>query len=113
MTTIGKRGPSSFIFEAKYEEVFRSEDVKFFRDELNLTTKEFSVAFVISEKTLISLEKGESKGRDIMRRLELYIRFPRVALFEFRRNAARIHRDKQRFVEQVLSRKIKESEIKT
>jgi HipA-like protein len=107
LTTIGKRGPSSFVFEALIERTFSAEDLKIFRDELNLTTKEFSIGFAIAEKTLISIEEGHSKGRDVMKRLELYIQFPTVALFEFQRNCAQIHRDKRRIVEQVLNQKIK------
>lgn len=108
LTAIGKRGPSSFVFEAKMEPTFHAEDVKVFRDELQLTTKEFSLGFAISEKTLISIEGGRVRGRDVMKRLELYVRFPTVALFEFQRNCAQIHRDKRRLVEQILSLKIKE-----
>jgi len=109
LTTIGKRGPSSFVFESKYESIFNAEDVKAFREELHLTTKEFSLGFAIAEKTLISIEGGIGRGRDVMKRLELYIRFPLVALFEFQRNCAQIHREKRRLVEQILAHKIKKS----
>ena len=113
LTTIGKRGPSSFVFEGKYIKTFSAEDVKSFREELHLTAKEFALGFSITEKTLIAIEGGQSKGRDVMKRLELYIRFPAVALFEFRRNCAQIHRDKRRLVEQVLSQKINYEKIKS
>lgn len=106
LTTIGKRGPSSFVFESRRERTFNAEDVRAFREELNLTTKEFSLGFAIAEKTLISIEGGQGGGRDVMKRLELYIRFPSVALFEFQRNCAQIHRDKRRLVEQILTRKM-------
>lgn len=105
LTTIGKRGPSSFIFERKYERTFNAEDIKAFRNELHLTAKEFSLGFAIAEKTIISIESGSSKGRDVMKRLELYVRFPSVALFEFQRNCAQIHRNKRRFVERILTQK--------
>lgn len=107
LTTIGKRGPSFFVFEALVKRTFSAEDLRLFREELKLTTKEFSIGFAIAEKTLISIEEGHSKGRDVMKRLELYIQFPTVALFEFQRNCAQIHRDKRRIVEQVLNQKIK------
>lgn len=112
LTTIGKRGPSSFIFEGLQKRTFNAEDVKAFRDELQLTTKEFALGFAIAEKTLISIEGGQRSGRDTMKRLELYFRFPSVALFEFQRNCAQIHRDKQRLVEQILTRKIKKTDAR-
>jgi HipA-like protein len=103
LTTIGKRGPSSFIFERKKQALMEARELKVFRQELGLTTREFAIAFAIGTKTLISIEKGRSAGRDVMKRLELYIRFPEVALFEFRRNCAAIHRDKRKQVERILS----------
>ncbi|MDE3046582.1 MAG: HipA N-terminal domain-containing protein [Verrucomicrobiota bacterium] len=110
LTTIGKRGPSSFIFESKRQSTFSVEDLKKFRQELQLTTKEFSIGFSITEKTLISIEHGQTSGKDTMKRLELYARFPALALFEFQRNCASIHREKRRLVEQILSRKINKEE---
>lgn len=106
LTTIGRRGPSSFVFESKQKKTFTNEDLKAFREELGLTTKEFSLGFSIAEKTLISIELGRILGRDVMKRLELYVLFPEVALFEFQRNCAQIHREKRKLVEQILSQKI-------
>jgi HipA-like protein len=103
LTTIGRRGPSSFIFERKRQDRLGAPELKAFRQELGLTTREFAIGFAIGAKTLISIENGRSDGRDTMKRLELYIRFPDVALFEFRRNCAAIHRDKRKLVERILS----------
>ena len=103
LTTIGKRGPSSFIFERKKQALMEAQELKVFRQELGFTTREFAIAFAIGTKTLISIEKGRSVGRDVMKRLELYIRFPEVALYEFRKNCAAIHRDKRTQVERFLS----------
>lgn len=106
LVTIGKRGPSSFVFESKRQSTFNSNDLKIFRKELGLTTREFASGFSIAEKTLTSIENGQTSGRDVMKRLELYVRFPEVALFEFQRNSAEIHREKRRQAEQaLLSRK--------
>lgn len=105
LTTIGKRGPSSFIFERKKQDLLGAQELKAFRRELGLTTREFAIGFAIGAKTLISIENGRAGGRDIMKRLELYMRFPDVALFEFQRNCAAIHRDKRKHVEGILSEK--------
>lgn len=103
LTTIGKRGPSSFIFERKKQDHLGTQELKAFRQELGLTTREFAIGFAIGAKTLVSIENGHSEGKDVMKRVELYIRFPEVALFEFRRNCAAIHRDKRKQVERILS----------
>jgi HipA-like protein len=103
LTTIGRRGPSSFIFERKKQSPMGAQELKLFRQELGLTTREFAIGFAIGTKTLISIENGHSGGRDTMKRLELYIRFPEVALFEFRKNCAAIHRDKRKQVERILT----------
>jgi HipA-like protein len=103
LTTIGKRGPSSFIFEKKKQDSMGAQELKVFRQDLGLTIREFAIGFAIGAKTLISIENGRSGGRGVMKRLELYIRFPDVALFEFRKNCAAIHRDKRKQVELVLS----------
>jgi HipA-like protein len=103
LTTIGKRGPSSFIFERRKQAPVGAQALKAFRQELGLTTREFAIGFAIGAKTLLSIENGHSSGRDAMKRLELYIRFPEVALFEFQRNCAAIHRDKRKQVERILT----------
>jgi HipA-like protein len=103
LTTIGKRGPSSFIFERKKQVPLGAQELKVFRQTLGLTTREFAIGFAIGTKTLSSIENGRVGGRDVMKRLELYILFPEVALFEFRRNCAAIHRDKRKQVERILS----------
>jgi HipA-like protein len=110
LTTVGKRGPSSssFVFEGQHKQAFSPESVKAFRKELRLTTKEFAQCFSIPEKMLVAIEEGVHKEPNVLQRLELYIQFPSAALFEFQRNSAEIHREKQRLVEQVLAQKVKE-----
>ncbi len=103
LTTIARRGPSSFVFEAEHIRTFSASDLKAFRNRLQLTIKEFALAFNVSQKTLVSIENGQSTGKEVMKRLELYARFPEIALFEFRRNCAQIHVEKTRLVERILS----------
>ena len=107
LTTIRKSGPSSFIFERKKQKPLGAKELKVFRQELGLTTREFAIGFTVGAKTLICIENGRLSGRDAMKRLELYIRFPEIALFEFRKNCAAIHRDKRKQVERILSGRAK------
>lgn len=102
LTTIARRGPSSFVFEAQRYREFSADDLIAFRKKLHLTIKEFALVFEVSEKTLVSIENGHAAGKEVMKRLELYVLFPAVALFQFRRNCGQIHVDKTRLVEQML-----------
>ena|SRR6185437_12087890 len=91
LSTIGRAGPSSFIFEPEFSGEEDKMDFKSFRTELGLTTREFAVLFDISLATVNKIESGKIKGRDVLKRLELYLHFPKTALFEAERNIHKIH----------------------
>jgi HipA-like protein len=80
LSTIGKKGPSSFIFSPLFERNMRSEDLIKFRESLGLTTREFGKVFEFSQASLNALERGRTSGKDILKRLEILINFPAVAL---------------------------------
>ena len=90
LSTIGRRGPSSFIFEPVIEEL--SFDLRAFRNELELSIRDFATAFGISFATVQRIESGKVSGREVLKRVELYKRFPEAALFELERNRTRLHR---------------------
>ena len=94
--TIGKKGPSSFIFEPIYETTFTSENLRKFRQELGLTTREFSLCFNLPRLALLHIENGQSPGKELLKRIEIYQRFPEVALFEIQRHGGRINHQKKR-----------------
>ena len=102
LSTIAKRGPSSFIFEPIYARGIDPHQLKHFREMLNLTAREFAVCFSISLASLNRIETGKATGKEILKRLEIYIKFPEVALFEFQRNSGKIHLQKKRHAEKVL-----------
>ena len=81
LSTIGKRGPSSFVFEPIYERLFTIQDVLDFRKLLKFTTREFAHIFEISQASLNALERKRSSGKDLLKRLEILVRFPSVALY--------------------------------
>ena len=84
LSTIGKRGPSSFVFEPVYERSFGIEDVIQFREALSLSTREFAQIFELSQSSLNLLERRHRSGKDILKRLEIVIRFPEVAAYYFK-----------------------------
>lgn len=93
LTTIGKRGPSCFIFESVVIDNFEPEDAGEFRKGLGLSLREFGRLFDFSPHTIQKIESGKESGRDVLKRMELYARFPEVAWFEMKRNRAKIHTD--------------------
>ncbi len=91
LTSIGKRGPSCFIFEPVYEKSFSPADAIAFRKRLGLSYREFAALFDFSPYTIQKIESGKQTGRDVLKRMELYVRFPEVAWFEMKMNKPRIH----------------------
>jgi len=80
LSTIGRKGPSSFIFYPFFERKITAEDVIRFRESLDLTTREFSAIFEFSQSSLNALERNRISGSEILKRLEIILNFPDVAL---------------------------------
>jgi hypothetical protein len=89
--TLGRKGPSSFIFELVAED--GSFVLSQFRNDLQLSIREFSALFDVSFSSVQKIEAGVSSGRDVMKRIEIYARFPQTALFELHRNRRLLHSD--------------------
>lgn len=81
LSTIGKRGPSSFVFAPFYNRSFTVQDVLDFRNFLGFTTREFAEIFEIPQASFNALERKRSSGKDLLKRLEIIVRFPAVALY--------------------------------
>ena len=80
LSTIGRKGPSSFIFYPIFERQITAKDVIKFRESLGLTTREFSAIFEFSQSSLNALERNRILGSEILKRLEIILNFPNVAL---------------------------------
>lgn len=80
LSTIGRRGPSCFIFYPIYDRKIAIDDLIKFRKSLALTTREFSSVFEISQASLNALERKRIAGDEIKKRLEIIINFPEIAL---------------------------------
>lgn len=99
LSTIAHRGPSSFIFEPLYEEDFKSEDLLAFRKSLGLSVIEFAACFDFSTAAVTRIELNQSSGREVLKRAEIYARYPEVALDLIRRRRGVLHTNKQKKVE--------------
>lgn len=93
LATLGSRGgSSSFFFEAVTNAVtFTGADLAEFRQRLGLSIREFSAVFDIGYATVQKVEKGLLSGTEVLKRMELYTRFPEAALLELERNRQRLH----------------------
>lgn len=89
--SIGKRGPSSFIFEPVYYSSFAKEDIKKFRDEIGLTQHDLAKILGISIATLARIETGISHDTNTIKRIEIFFKFPAVALWELKQTGGWLH----------------------
>ena len=81
LSFIGKKGPSSFIFHPIFDTAVHLKEIIEFRQFLNLTTREFAKIFEFSQTSLNAFERNRSTGKDILKRLEIILRFPVVASY--------------------------------
>ena len=102
VATIGQRGPSSFIFAPVYKDQFTKEKLIEFRKDLNLSIREFAELFDFSPATIQRIESGKISGKDALKRIELYYKFPDIALFELNRSGHKINDNVRDYVESIL-----------
>ncbi len=81
LSTVGSKGPSSFIFHPIFDRDITPKNIVEFRNTLGLTTREFAAVFEFSQNSLNALERNRRSGIEIMKRLEILLNFPLVALY--------------------------------
>lgn len=113
LSTIGKKGPSSFIFSPLFERNIGPENLIEFRELLGLTTREFASVFEFSQASLNALERGRTSGKDILKRLEILLNYPVVALDFLLLNGGYITNDKSNAAFEKLKRLAEHQNKKT
>lgn len=93
LTSIGKRGPSTFIFEPVYLNNFTYENVREFRKALGISIHEWAAAFDFNPPTLQRLESGKKTDLSTLKRAQVYLEFPKVAMWQLELNSGKIHTD--------------------
>ncbi len=93
--TIGRRGPSSFVFES----VFISEDdilreLKTFRQELDLSINDLAQAFDVSRESIIRFESGKTKDKNLIKLLNIFLNYRDVSLWQLKMTGGRLHEEK-------------------
>ncbi|OGT26541.1 MAG: hypothetical protein A3I77_06790 [Gammaproteobacteria bacterium RIFCSPLOWO2_02_FULL_42_14] len=91
--TIGRRGPSSFVFEPVYSSDFSVNDIAKYREQLSISQHDFALAFDISQVTLQRIESGNSADLNTLKRIEMLLTFPDVALWQLKQTGNRIHKN--------------------
>lgn len=81
LSTVGSKGPSSFVFYPIFKRDITSKTIVEFRNMLELTTREFAAVFEFSQNSLNALERGRITGSEILKRLEILLYFPNIALY--------------------------------
>jgi DNA-binding XRE family transcriptional regulator len=89
--TIGRRGPSTFIFEPVYITDFLVADIINLRKELDISQADFAKAFGLKKVTLQRIEAQTSHDTNTIKLLEIYFSFPDVALWQLKQTGINIH----------------------
>ena len=89
--SIGRRGPSTFVFEKTYSNSLSVKEIINFRNEINISQNDFAKAFDISEITLQKIESGASLDTKTIKLLQIYLTFPEVAIWQLQQTGATIH----------------------
>lgn len=111
LSTIGRRGPSTFVFEPVYHEPELVQRLKHFRKELNLSLREISAAFDLNFLTLHKIENGKSRDKTTIKLLTIYLTFPKVALWQIELNQRKLHKDLLARLTQFFSSKTSKDQI--
>ncbi len=90
---IGRRGPSSFIFEPVYQAEFSPADIASLRKKLGVTQYDFAMAFDINKITLQRIESGTSQDENTLKRIQILFSFPEVALWQLKQTGGWVHKD--------------------
>ena len=101
--TIGKRGPSSFIFELIYRDEFTTNSLIELREKLQITQHDLAEAFDISKVTLQRVESGESHDINTLKLIQIMFKFPEVALWQLKQTGGRVHKDVREKLEKYFS----------
>jgi HipA-like protein len=98
LTTIGRRGPSTFVFEARPED-FDAKSIKAFREKLELNQREFAKLFNITQTTLSKLESGKTYNSTMGLFLKLCSEVPMALSWLLRERGQYIHDNKRAKIE--------------
>jgi len=90
--TIGKRGPSSFIFEAIYYDDFDvRKELQEFRKKTGLSLQDIAYAFNLNYVTVQRIESGKSKDANVMKLIRIYLEYPQCLKDQLKLTSCYLH----------------------
>jgi len=102
LATIGRKGPSCFIFEPIWGDIFSAKKLKEFRNKLGLSTRDFGASFGISQATIVRIENNKASGAEVLRFLEILYKFPETAAYYIEKYGSALHSDIKKRVLSIL-----------
>lgn len=114
LAKLGRKGPSSFIITPVLDSPqFSKEDLRRFRKELNLSLREFAELFDISTASLYRIENDKTSGKQILKKVSDYYKFPKAALEKLKYTGHKINDQKRQYVTGFFTRRLLKKEIKS
>jgi DNA-binding transcriptional regulator YiaG len=94
LSTIGNRGPSSFLFRRAEDELIKGDDVRTFRKKFGLSIREFAAFIDIQPATLLRTEQGAFSSKMLLRLCEMLINVPSALDHQLHLRGQFLHDDK-------------------
>lgn len=98
LATIGKRGPSSFVFEPQYEESFSFEECEKWRKQMGLSMQDFANLFDVSLSILQKMKADTSSGKEILKKIELAFKVKEAFFYFYEKNKKFLHQHRQYYI---------------
>lgn len=106
LTSIGKRGPSKFVFEEFHDEVIlKAQEIKNFRKKLMLSQRDFALFFDIPLISFQQLEKNVSSQKITRRFLRMFISHNHLLKDQIKERGYLLHAKKLKTVIESLGKK--------
>lgn len=103
LTTIGRRGPSTFVFE-RASQIYSAERLRKFRERIGLNQRDFTLLFGTTQAALTKLETGKGENAFMMTFFMLCDEVPEALKWLLQERGQYIHDDKRAFIEQLLGK---------
>ena len=108
LTTIGRRGPSAFIFEAVFQQIGSiAADLKRFREKLELTRWDVAMLFDMPELSIYKIETEKNQDSNMLRLIHYYLIYPQISLDQINLTGKKVHRQIRTKVYRYFKNKIK------
>ena len=104
ITTIGNRGPSSFIFRFLPSKDFKSIDLKNFRNSLKLTLDDFALFVDSLSTTIYRTESNKIQSKLLLNLCELLSKSPEALEIQLTKRGMYLHDDKIQNIKNYISK---------